>query len=65
MDNDQDTQLTIRINLGVLTMVDDLMTKFSDKYENRSHVIRCAIIKLYNEVMKNGSTTNKIQKNRN
>jgi len=35
-------------------MLDKIHQKRQDIYQNKSHVLRCAIIKLYKEVVENG-----------
>lgn len=44
---------SFRVNLDTDKKMAWLLRYLSDKYENKSHLIRCAIIKLYNEEVKN------------
>jgi len=40
-------RLNIRLSPQVSKMVDELMEKYSGKYSNPSHLVRCGIIKLH------------------
>ena len=47
-----DTILMVRIQTSQVMQIEKIMLSKNDKYENVSHFIRCAIIKLINEEKK-------------
>ena len=42
-------KICLRTDVETLNGINELLDKYSDKYLNMSHVIRCAIISLVNE----------------
>ncbi len=50
-----ESKIEVRITAGTGAKIEELLNKYPNKYDNQSHLVRCAIIKLYNEeVGKNG-----------
>jgi metal-responsive CopG/Arc/MetJ family transcriptional regulator len=47
MANKFDKKFQVRLDDDLLSKIDELEEKSSADYESRSHVIRCAIIKLH------------------
>jgi len=48
---------SFRVSEDVQQKIDKLLQKFPDKYSNESHLLRCAIIRLYNKEFKGESSS--------
>lgn len=44
--NLQKNSIHIKLNSKIIESIDDVFIKYPEKYNNRSHFVRCAIIKL-------------------
>lgn len=50
---------SLRTNKDIERMMKELMDKFPDKFDSKSHLIRCALITIHRELIKDGKNKSK------